>query len=232
MKHEIIYTEYYALIVSDEEISYENYAIHLADKWILEVGAIHQSNGHKTIMDKEYGYHGIRREILAKYCKKIIAHKPLTDAPIFEGVPLLPEFKQEDDADKLAKESYSEEGWSEPWRQMQRDSQVTFKVGYNKAKETYKYTEDDLIAFSNFVTTNLMHHSDSNGFYIGVRKVLELFKNIQQPELPKYFECQMSPMNLDEIRENGKGFLHTNTNKMVVITNSKDQIELVGKYTF
>jgi hypothetical protein len=242
---EIIYTEHYALIVSDEEISYENYAIHLADKWILEVGAIHQSNGHKTIMDKEYGYNGIRREILAKYCKKIIAHRPLTDAPIFEGVPLLPEFSEEDSIKDYSLDAAKEfalnhfNGLEPKYRKggyitiksildvLKIGVECGHKFGLKQAKETYKYTEEDL---RNAFYNGWLYRGEKQYQY--PKALNEFIQSLQQPERPKYFECEMSPMNLDEIRENGKGFLHTNTNKMVVITNSQGQTELVGKYIY
>jgi hypothetical protein len=74
MKNEIIYTENYALIVSDEEI--------------------------KDVRPYKGKYHIEKGYIINKFpnyltdlsdCKLIIAHKPLTDAPILEGVPLINE---------------------------------------------------------------------------------------------------------------------------------------------
>jgi hypothetical protein len=74
MKQEIIYTEDYAIIVSDEKIKdvrpYKG-------KYHLEKGyIINQFPDYLTDLSD---------------CKLIIAHKPLTDAPILEGVPLINE---------------------------------------------------------------------------------------------------------------------------------------------
>ena len=74
MKQEIIYTEHYALIVSDEQIKdvrpYKG-------KYHIEKGyIINQFPNYLTDLSD---------------CKLIIAHKPLTDAPILEGVPLINE---------------------------------------------------------------------------------------------------------------------------------------------
>ncbi len=212
MKHEIIYTDDYALIVSDENIKDVR----------LFMGQYHLEKG-QTI-NKFPNYLTDLCE-----CKLIIAHRPLTDAPILEGVPLLPKFSQEEDVEKLS-DSFVKKEVQVASESTNRAIKLGFIEGYNKAKETYKYTEEDLINFSNFVTTNLMEHSDSNGFYIGVRKVLELFKQIQKPKRPKYFTIKTTNMNLDEIREQGKGFLHANTDKPVIITNSQGQRELVGTY--
>ena len=74
MKQEIIYTEHYALIVSDEQI--KDVRPHKG-KYHLEKGyIINQFPNYLTDLSD---------------CKLIIAHKPLTDAPILEGVPLINE---------------------------------------------------------------------------------------------------------------------------------------------
>jgi hypothetical protein len=74
MINEIIYTNDYALIVSDEQIKdvrpYKG-------KYHIEKGyIINQFPTYLTDLSD---------------CKLIIAHKPLTDAPILEGVPLINE---------------------------------------------------------------------------------------------------------------------------------------------
>ena len=203
MKHEIIYTEHYALIVSDEIPNGFYYSSYLND--------VRHING------SEYGNSSTW---------KVIAHRPLKDAPILEGVPLLPKFIQEDDAENAVmefKELYGSLGAT--------DYELSaFSKGYNKAKETYKYTEEDLINFSNFVTTNLMEHSDSNGFYIGVRKVLELFKQIQKPKRPKYFECETITMNEGYTDKSDYPYQECEIPK--TIANSQGQTELVGEYSY
>jgi hypothetical protein len=77
MKHKIIYTNDYALTVSDEEIKdvrpYKG-KYHIEKDYI-----INQFSNYLTDLSD---------------CKLIIAHRPLSDAPILEGVPLLPEFSQ------------------------------------------------------------------------------------------------------------------------------------------
>jgi len=84
MKKEIIYTEHYALIVSDEKIE--------------EGSFIYETNiGEVSKVDKWYC------EILEKGVKvepfvKVIAHRPLTNAPILEGVPLLPDIAWNDNS--------------------------------------------------------------------------------------------------------------------------------------
>ena len=74
MKNEIIYTDDYALIVSDEQIEDVRPFI---GRYHLEKGnMIYQFPTYLTDLT---------------YCKLIIAHRPLTDAPILKGVPLINE---------------------------------------------------------------------------------------------------------------------------------------------
>ena len=68
-----------------------------------------------------------------------LAYLPLNGSPLLEGVDLLPPL--EDDIEQLAKEWYDTEVFS--------SSHIadinSFKEGYNKAREKYKYTEEDII---------------------------------------------------------------------------------------
>jgi len=123
MKKEIVYTDKYALILSDEiptKVYYDTY--------------IHQL---KHTGGAEYGESSI--------AKTVVGHLPLADdVPILEGVPLLPSFSrhQEDDVNKLAYEQ-----WKEPDYRSGNPPYIYgigFNEGYNKAKEKYKYTEADL----------------------------------------------------------------------------------------
>jgi hypothetical protein len=79
MKDEIIYTDDYALIVSDE---------HIKDVRPF-MGQYHLEGG--LTINKFPNY---LTDLGA--CKLIIAHRPLTNAPILEGVALLPEFEDDD----------------------------------------------------------------------------------------------------------------------------------------
>ena len=55
-------------------------------------------------------------------------------------------------------------------------------------------------------------------------------EHLSKPKTPTHFECETTPMDLDEIREKGSGFLNANIYKIKTTTNSQGQIELVGKY--
>ena len=204
MKNEIIYTDDYALIVSDEHI--KDVRPHKG-KYHLEDGlTINKFPDYLTDLGA---------------CKLIIAHRPLTDAPILEGVPLLPEFSQEDDVVELALRTY-------PFGNSERNALIT---GYNKAKETYKYTEEDLRKAIDMATTR--RHEDTVLFF----RSDEIIQSLQQPKRPKYFECEMEPKykHIGAVKGiYGSGFRKQNLMYGLpkTITNPQGQKELVGSYTY
>jgi hypothetical protein len=207
MKEEIIYTDDYALIVSDEHI--KDVRPHKG-KYHLEDGlTINRFPDYLTDLGA---------------CKLIIAHRPLTDAPILEGVPLLPEFSQEDDVVELALKTY-------PFGNSERNALIT---GYNKAKETYKYTEDDLIAVWNVAFEEGVSLDDEINDPVSFKDVI---KSLQQSKRPKYFECKMEPKykHIGAVKGiYGSGFRKQNLMYGLpkTITNSQGQTELVGSYIY
>ena len=183
MKKEIVYTDKYALILSDEEIKEGDYRVN------IQRSTIH-------FVDEEPSYFNKRNDVF----KKIIAHLPLSDAPIIEGVPLLPPLEQEDDAICPYPES--------------KQNAVDWHNGYNKAKENYKYTEEDIrvAIFTSALspTDDLLKRSD------------EIIEHLQKPSRPTQFECEEE---IYYFAENGADLSRPKTT-----TNSQGQVELVGKY--
>jgi len=116
MKHEIIFTEHYALIVSNSEpINMGDSIYDIVNKEVHEANDEWNNDTHPE-------------------WAKVIAHRPLTDAPILKDVPLIPPFSrcQEDGAENAVsefKEIYGSLGAT--------DYELSaFSKGYNKAKET------------------------------------------------------------------------------------------------
>ena len=205
MKEEIIYTDDYALIVSDEHI--KDVRPHKG-KYHLEDGlTINRFPDYLTDLGA---------------CKLIIAHRPLTDAPILEGVPLLPEFSKEDDVVELALRTY-------PFGNSERNALIT---GYNKAKETYKYTEDDLIAVWNVAFEEGVSLDDEINDPVSFKDVIQ---SLQQPKRPKYFQNELD-VNCTGNNNNGCFLDSAGHNcgcvSIKTIINSQGQTELVGSYIY
>lgn len=64
-----------------------------------------------------------------------LAHLPINGSPILEGVDLLPPYHQEDGLDDAVIR------FKESWIKFEMSA---FSEGYNKAREKYKYTEEDV----------------------------------------------------------------------------------------
>jgi hypothetical protein len=191
MKVEIIYTEQYALIVSDEKPLYDHYYFNVS---VLAV--------RTGTDDSDY---------TEEHLKKVIGHRPLKDAPILEGVPLMPKFTQEDDVERKSRDFVKEIGGSQ-------DQRLAFVDGYLEAKETYKYTEEDL---------RKVIEASRDIRYVTYSED-ELIQSLQTKRL-KYFKCEMEQLPSNE----SFGLDYGSSNlKPKTITNSQGQTELVGEYIY
>jgi hypothetical protein len=197
MKKEIVYTDKYALILSDEEIT--------------------EQTGNDTIFNKNLNaiIAGVYDDDDNQF--KVLAHLPLSDAPILKGVPLLPSFSwsQQDDVEELAEKN--PEGYHES--DYQKIFVEGFIVGYNKAKEKYKYTEEDVkrALSESFKASQEDYNITSD----------EIIQSLQQPSRHTHFECEMVRLSSNE----SFGLDYGSSNlKPKTITNSQGQVEVVGKY--
>jgi hypothetical protein len=213
MKHKIIYTNDYALIVSDEEIKEGDFNIPSDFDRTSDI-SITSEEDLEVVNDRFNGY------------KKIIAHRPLTDAPILEGVTLLPIIEY--NVENLAKQEYPNgiDGTDRSAKVYRR----VFVDGYNKAKETYKYTKEDLIN----AYERGMNNIDSDGCHIDQPSddFNDFIQSLQQPKRPKYFESEMEKGYM--LNDDGEpyGFPVHETGKPKTIVNSQCQTELIGEYSY
>jgi hypothetical protein len=202
MKKEIIYIDDYALIVNDDVIK-KGDLLNYSYQYIEPIGHVILKHNEPIL---ENGFLG----------KKIIGHRPLKDAPILEGVPLLPEFSKEDDVKKLALKTY-------PFSNSERNAFIT---GYNKAKETYKYTEEDLRKamrmYKGEFTKGIVYSQDS---------IIQSL-NQSEPKLPVAIECEMKKDYLYNDDGDKYGFPVHPTNEVKTTTNSQGRTELVGEYIY
>jgi hypothetical protein len=203
MKHSLFAIDNYLLVVDNSEIKegdkvlYNDLDILTTDKfdsWFTKWDFV-----EKSIPPVKY----------INNCKKIIAHLPLNGAPVLEGVPLLPLL--EDEVEKLANEYTSNEKHSGWW---------AFLRGYNKAKEKYKYTEEDIRAIKRI----LIYDDDKNDAE-KITEVIRVIESLQhRPKLPIAFECEMEVGDYGD--KNGlRKFVKT-------ITTSQGETEWVGKYIY
>ncbi len=192
MKHRLIQTENQLLIVSDE----------IPTTWYYDtyLNQIRHTGG------AEYGESYIT--------KKIIAHLPLNNSPVLEGVDLLPPI--EDEVEKLAQQEFDRPLIVDMGTDITPIYQQGFVVGYNKAKEKYKYTDEDIMSAMKRAVKYYSHMwDDSDG-----EKIIQ---SLQQPKMPVVFECES-----DYIGFQDEGDLKVPQSYI----NSQGQTVWVGKYIF
>ena len=104
---------------------------------------------------------------------ELCCHLPLNNSPILQGVDLLPLLEQEDDVEELAEQHCKEQD-----RLGEHHSHYCYIDGYNKAKERFRFTEEDIKnAFKHFFNKNML-------------SVEEIIQSLSQPKIPIGFECE------------------------------------------
>ena len=152
--------------------------------------------------------------------QKVISHLPLNNSPILEGVILLPPL--EDEVDKF--ESFLDREIELGLNTKETIDRIKwYYQQYFKSKQK-NYTEEDLMKAIDMARE---YTPDVVGFTKD-----EIIQSLNQPKMPIGFKCEIQAMNIDEIREQGKGFLNTNTNKLKTIINSQGLTQLVGEYIY
>jgi hypothetical protein len=218
MEHKLIKTENYLLVVDDSEIK-ESRLRYIFDNRQEINGFIHQVS---VVLD-------------SKLCPEIIAHLPLNNSLILEGVDLLPPL--EDDVEKLAELNGS------PDSSGFYDYKEGFVDGYYEAKEKYKYTEEDILIIRNKLVSMLPTGDVSAWDMIMAASNYtkwfdEYIQSLQQPKYPVAFECEMEYKDMvgywykvDEITKEAVNRFDLET-RPKTITNSQGITQWVGTYKY
>jgi hypothetical protein len=211
MKHKLIKTDNYLLVVDDSGIK-ESRLRYIFDNRQWLNGFIHQVS---VVLD-------------SKLCPEIIAHLPLNNSPILEGVFLLPPL--EDDIDLMY------ENIEDLFHKKYDDAlhYYSFIEGYNKAKEKYNYTEEDMFMLAAKVVNDIAKNrgnSHWNMFTTPKMIAEEFIQSLQQPKYPDAFESTIgvcSKWLAEQCDNNCCG----QPEKIKTITNSNGQTQLVGTYIY
>jgi hypothetical protein len=192
MEHKIINTGDYLLIIDESEIKEGDWIKPNAYNTIIKATKVHTT---------EFVRSGVLND-----CKKIIAHLPLNNSPILEGVILLPPLEDEVEI---------------PMRNQTIDYSYGYRQGYNKAKEKYKYTEEDLMKAIDMARE---YTPDVVGFTKD-----EIIQSIQKPKMPIGFMCEVEYVGGD-IEESDD--YDERDWEQKTITNSQGIIQWVGEYIY
>ena len=156
MKKEIIKTSRYLLAVDDSKIN--------VNDWFY----LDDANVIAKYIDADP----------VKEALKIIAHLPLNNAPILEGLPLLPPIENEAETLAFRHTNPLTDYLSAKEFNCMKEG---FKSGYNQAREKYKFTEEDIakaVMFGRWGETT--------------KKAYENFiQSLSQPKTPTHFEFEM-----------------------------------------
>jgi hypothetical protein len=244
MVHKIIQTENYLLVVDESDID--------IGQLLLDNCYVYCDLGYiEKVMDiiNMWVYHtNTLGKNPIKHYKKIISHLPISNSPLLEGVDLLPPLEDDVYEYEMAQE-YAINSDS-PSREARRKG---FIDGYNKAKEKYKYTDEDLRRAIEMARTlvdgkyeieveNILGSSD--GTYGIKQKYTEdkIIQSLQQPKIPVGFECEMGKIYGCEdpkiclrechLYDNSCKHPKIDKTKPKTITNSERKIQWVGKYVY
>jgi hypothetical protein len=205
MQHKLIKTENYLLVVDKLNCPAKE-----GQTFLTKEGLIHTNIGWN------YGD------------SVIIYHLPLNNAPILEGVDLLPPL--EDDGDLIY------ENTEDSFYKKYDDAlhYYSFIEGYNKAKEKYNYTEEDMFMLAAKVVNDIAKNrgnSHWNMFTTPKMIAEEFIQSLQQPKYPDAFESTIgvcSKWLAEQCDNNCCG----QPEKIKTITNSNGQTQLVGTYIY
>jgi len=175
-------------------IKTENYLLVVDDSEIIEGDyRVNIQRGYIQLVDDNPEYYKKRNDVF----KKVIAHLPLNNSPILRAIDLLPPLEEETDVEKRV---------------------LAYIAGYNKAKEKYKYTEEDMIQA--FAYGRTLEPFDSFEDFI---------QSLSQPKMPIGFECEKEWVN-----SYGSTTMQYDAQKLKpkTTTNSQGQTQWVGKYIY
>jgi hypothetical protein len=215
MRYPVIKTDSYSLIVNDDKIRMGDYYI---DGYFFLRNVV--------VDDSEYWSN-------RKDYKKLIAHRPLNNAPYIDGVAVLPpnwrDSGDKDDVEQLAEEHAEHQFKGISDRTSMFECKNDFKSGYQEAREKYKFTEEDMLQAAKYGyefrdTTSFPEHNFEDSC---INNTKQWLKSRQQPKYPIAFES----VDIDVHQDTG---LHlkkvgTEPNK---ITNAEGRIEWVGEWVY
>jgi len=206
MKHNIIKTDNYLLVVDDSEIKEGDWYLTFTNNEVMgEPRKCEDTNWNFT------------------HCKKIIAHLLLNNSPILEGVDLLPPL--EDEVEKLVYDSFDGCDGCDATDEMFYTN--GYIKGYNKAKEKYSLTLDkllDLYIEESGYGMDMWSKEENTTMNI----VTKIIQSLQQPKYPVAFECAVETHYKPKSNVSDLPYM----DKPKATTNLNGQTVWVGKYIF
>jgi hypothetical protein len=211
MKHNLIKTDNYLLVVDNSEIKE-------GDWYKTPLGIYSQFNG---------------TEKLPIGTRRVASHAPLNGAPYLDGLDVLPLLNQEDDIEKIF--PVGNHSLMHMPNRHQLDNSLR-QEGYNIAREKYKFTEEDLRKGIDMYKNSVGVDNDGESCYSHL-STEQIIQSLQQPKYPIAFECEMEPKfkhigSTKEVKGSGSRIKNNYAGNPKTFINSEGRTEWVGKYIY
>jgi len=234
MEYKVIKTDNYLFAIDDKDFNAGSKVLHKESIYTVK-----EDTG-SYLKVEEFSHIGIRKDL----CKKILSHRPLNGAPYLDGVDVLPSLPQEDDVDSICIKDLQDFFGTDIHLTPKGEEYISiFKTVYNKCREKYKFTEEDVFGFLtyyNSINFNKPEYRYKHPTMDGSereynrsidRKIFEEYiQSLHQPKLPIAFECEKYlcfPSHCFRDCEIVCKYPRPRT-----ITNSEGRTEWVGKYIY
>lgn len=192
MKLQLIHTESYLVAVDDSKLAHQPIVfgqikgIKVGD--IVLEGYVDGTKGLEQI--------DTLNDIDVLLQKRLTHHLPLNNAPVLEGIELLPPLEDEVELayQKELLTDNQDKNWVGYGKGINGVSKERWKIIYNKAKEVYKFTEEDMVEFHKWLLKEqwFYKHNEFNnpfGEIKSTKELLNLWKD-QKPKLPTSFDTE------------------------------------------
>lgn len=222
MRYDIIYTTKYALIVSDEPKKDMEYCLANSEDGIYNNSIVRFSTSPcppPSVTNKSI-------------LKKIVAHRPLDGKDFLDGVIDLPSFPvhEADDVEQLAESLYGTDVDSirggVPY-DLEADRKNGFVRGYNKAREKYEFTQEDMEACFMAARHNIVRNQ------FKYDSALDYLQHLEQSKMPVAFELLTEEVGGEMVEGNDSDGELVWHERVVPVTEYKDGRHIaIGKYIY
>jgi hypothetical protein len=192
----------------------ENYLLVLDRTMTTEPGYVVKNN--EIILTKE-----------STVSQRILAHIPLNNQPYLDNVDVLPKITN-NELDMLATDWIFSKENNDKWSNNTNesgDNYGSFIAGFKKAREKYKYSQDDVLKVVNHIIQSLVLIDGFDKKYLFPEliydEVTTKLSELSQPKLPVAFECEYMD-----------GDYGKNTFMIETYVNSEGRTEWIGEYVF
>ena len=227
MEYKVIKTDNYLFAIDDKDFNAGSKVLHKESIYTVK-----EDTG-SYLKVEEFSHIGIRKDL----CKKILSHRPLNVSPYIDGMDVLPSLPQEDDVDSICIKDLQDFFGTDIHLTPKGEEYISiFKTVYNKCREKYKFTEEDLRKGIDMYKNSVGVDNDGESCYSHL-STEQIIQSLQQPKYPIAFECEMEPKfkhigSTKEVKGSGSRIKNNYAGNPKTFINSEGRTEWVGEYIY